>query len=480
MDIDAPSAISSYAATHDHPATLVVRPSPGKGLGVFATEDLAPTVRPIGQYTGRILFDEAELSVTSEYTFAVYAFNTHTANALRPARLRPVYWIDADSAEFDATAVPIDRIVATSDGRRVHVSVGVDEQQPSWLRFVNSVLPDDSVQPNVEYYEFDGRIYLRIIRLVPAGDELFTDYGRAYWLVNVNDCALQRAPPFPVESAVARMQALLPATLQARTTTLRAWASTSFYSVLFLFERSRDADVGFVVVLGNVVYALRTIRVLNADAIRRRLLAAIDDLAVMNDYTSVLANASVFAADRFDFAPFTLNNGTEMLQRPVAQMRVAEATRADLEVLFGIAGVRRYSIECPDVWRAFVYGAMLPPRSHSQFSASVVWRGSTMVGVAVRRIEDKTLLVVCSFAALTPISDDEALERFVFDLVVSDYEQRYEEPGFTMRVFALEHTNQATWLMQRGYRRRRGRVYPLVPSTILFMRKWPATTIDLR
>eukprot|EP00320_Phaeocystis_rex_P019516 CAMPEP_0119090286 /NCGR_PEP_ID=MMETSP1178-20130426/152077_1 /TAXON_ID=33656 /ORGANISM="unid sp, Strain CCMP2000" /LENGTH=173 /DNA_ID=CAMNT_0007073693 /DNA_START=58 /DNA_END=579 /DNA_ORIENTATION=+ len=124
-------------------ADVEVRSSFGKGLGVFALRDI-PVETVVARYTGRLYsMPEFEEAVDKGATTGDYAF-----------QVIPGWVID-----------------------------GEDPERSSWSRYVNHSLR----RQNCHAFPGPGFIYLEAIQDIPAGSELFFNYGDDYWI--------DRAPP---------------------------------------------------------------------------------------------------------------------------------------------------------------------------------------------------------------------------------------------------------------------------------------------
>ena len=114
-----------------------VRPSPGKGRGVFALRDI-PDEAVVARYAGRLYaqaaFDAAESAGETSGDYAL--------------ELAPGWIID-----------------------------GEDPERSSWARYINHSMR----RRNCFALSGPGFIYLRATKDIPKGGELFFEYGDDYW-----------------------------------------------------------------------------------------------------------------------------------------------------------------------------------------------------------------------------------------------------------------------------------------------------------
>lgn len=109
---------------------------PGAGMGAFARCDL-PANRVIGEYLGKI-FESDDPRATGAYLFQVYG----------------------------------------RGGRLLHLIDGKVKKYSSWVRFVNT--PQREEDANAEFFQKSGRIFIKTIRPIPAGEEIMAYYGDDY------------------------------------------------------------------------------------------------------------------------------------------------------------------------------------------------------------------------------------------------------------------------------------------------------------
>tara|TARA_B110001452_G_scaffold193110_1_gene163077 strand:- start:167 stop:679 length:513 start_codon:yes stop_codon:yes gene_type:complete len=114
-----------------------VRPSPGKGLGVFALRDIADEA-VVARYSGRLYsraaFDAAGAAGETSGDYAL--------------ELMPGWIID-----------------------------GEDSERSSWARYINHSLR----RRNCFAFSGPGFVYFRATKAIPKGGELFFQYGDDYW-----------------------------------------------------------------------------------------------------------------------------------------------------------------------------------------------------------------------------------------------------------------------------------------------------------
>jgi len=477
-DVDSSPQAAGYAASTAVGAPVRITKSPGRGLGVFAIADLVPSDVPLVQYGGRVIDESTELDSSNDYIFSVFGFDTCTAQvSARPRALEPLYWIDGRDPSRNTDAR--ERVVAARDGRRV--TLDREDQQPTWARYVNSVLPGAAAgEQNCAYCEADGRIYLRVIRPIRAGAELLVDYGEAYWMVRVDSTRFVNARSIDVGELTTRVERLVGD--DADYGSIIRWTTNPELDIFFLFEPERADDVGVVVVAGTRIELLFSIRVLNDDAVRRRLVALVDDLMVIDRRgDAMMASIDVFGGAPVRARALGFVQGAQgFFERRVSSLDVRVAAEDDVEYVFGDYGPLR-DVRCAAVWRTFNEQTLLG--EGSDFEPIVIERTRDAqiyyVGVAVRQRSNDALLVVCTFGALSEIQNEDIIQRMAFMRVVDEYERahrlRVAQPDATVprrfAVYASESTEQALWLRQRGYSRPRRRApISVVPSSVYFER----------
>jgi len=108
----------------------------GAGEGAFATCDIPANV-VIGEYLGKIYTGDKMYTVESDYLFSV-----------------------------------------NKNGKLVRVIDGDKKRYASWVRYVNS--PQNYEEGNASFYQYGGRIFLKTIRPIPKGQEIYAYYGDEY------------------------------------------------------------------------------------------------------------------------------------------------------------------------------------------------------------------------------------------------------------------------------------------------------------
>jgi hypothetical protein len=107
---------------------------PGSGDGVFAACDIPKGVT-IGEYLGKIYKGSAMDRATGDYLFYV-------------------------------------------SGAEPKIIDGKTKKHSSWVRYVNS--PQTWEAGNAYFYQYDGRIFIKTKKNIPAGQEIFAYYGDGY------------------------------------------------------------------------------------------------------------------------------------------------------------------------------------------------------------------------------------------------------------------------------------------------------------
>lgn len=122
---------------------IEIRPSPGRGSGAFALRDI-PALTYIGRYCGEV------------YT---------------ESQFREVQAAGRTSGDY-----------AFGAGEGIVVDAE-DPTRSSWLRYINHSVRCENVMSNTlhMYGKPTGLVYMYSIRDIPAGQEIFADYGREYW-----------------------------------------------------------------------------------------------------------------------------------------------------------------------------------------------------------------------------------------------------------------------------------------------------------
>lgn len=157
-----PTMISTGFTPNDATATLppyvVIRPSLGRGLGVFARAHLRAEM-DLDQYTG-VASTLDDVNDRDEYVIVVHGNDAEYAVSARATTRAPLV------APFVAAA---------------GVVIGPAEQQPTWLRYVNSVDREQHMTNNVAIIHRNNRAYMRTVRRIAPGEELFAYYSHSFF-----------------------------------------------------------------------------------------------------------------------------------------------------------------------------------------------------------------------------------------------------------------------------------------------------------
>jgi hypothetical protein len=145
-------------ATLTLPPYLALRPSPGRGLGVFARAQLRAGM-DLGQYTG-VASTLDDVNDRDEYVVVVHGDDGE-------------YAVSARATEQSPTVAPF--VVAAG------VVIAAAEQQPTWLRYVNSVDRDADKTNNVVIIHRNNRAFMQTRQRIEPGQELMTYYGHSFF-----------------------------------------------------------------------------------------------------------------------------------------------------------------------------------------------------------------------------------------------------------------------------------------------------------
>lgn len=135
---------------------VVIQPSGQRGNGVFARRDL-PVSTLVGWYTGAIITESDQERRAEEDAAYSGAYVMRLCDTDIPAPVGEGWLID-----------------------------GEDERTSSWTRYINHSVRRQNVAayyltPRSGLPARCGAIYLEVTRPIRAGQELFLDYGQAYW-----------------------------------------------------------------------------------------------------------------------------------------------------------------------------------------------------------------------------------------------------------------------------------------------------------
>ena len=112
---------------------------PGAGDGAFALCDI-PANSKIGEYLGKVYTNPEEYDkLGGDYLFEIQ-----------------------------------------DNGKIIKVIDGKMKKYSSWVRYVNTCQDDTYKGCNAQFYQYDKRMFLKTLKMIPAGQEIYAYYGHDY------------------------------------------------------------------------------------------------------------------------------------------------------------------------------------------------------------------------------------------------------------------------------------------------------------